>query len=106
MNNNSSTVKVVTILDYIGILFLVGLFVEKDNEDVRFHTNQGLILFLFMVVINAGGFLLRLVPFIGGLLQGLLGLLGLAFMVLGIVNAAQGLRRPLPIIGTLFQFIK
>lgn len=106
MNNNSGTVKVITILDYIGILFILGLFVEKDNEDVRFHTNQGLILFLFEIVVNIAGFLLALIPFIGGLLQGLLGLLCVVFMILGIVNAAQGQRKPLPVIGTLFQFIK
>jgi len=41
MNNNNSTVKLITILDYIGILFILGFFVEKDNEDVKFHTNQG-----------------------------------------------------------------
>ena len=44
MNNNNSTVKLITILDYIGILFILGFFVEKDNEDVKFHTNQGIIL--------------------------------------------------------------
>lgn len=46
-----NTAKVICILDYFSVLCLLGLFVEKDNPDVRFHTNQGLILFLLEVII-------------------------------------------------------
>ena len=28
---NNSTAKVITILDYIGFLWILGLFVEKNN---------------------------------------------------------------------------
>ena len=52
MNNNNSTVKLITILDYIGILFILGFFVEKDNEDVKFHTNQGIILCIFDIAVS------------------------------------------------------
>lgn len=54
MKNNKKVVKVVNendnekiyrVLSYIGLLWLVGLFVkEKDNKDVRFHVGQGMIL--------------------------------------------------------------
>lgn len=54
MNNNNSTVKLITILDYIGILFILGFFVEKDNEDVKFHTNQGIILCIFDIAVSIG----------------------------------------------------
>ena len=37
---------------------------------------------------------------------GLLGIVCLVLAILGIVNAAQGLQKPLPVIGTLFSFIK
>ncbi len=109
---NNSTVKVITILDYIGILFLLGLFIEKDNEDVRYHTNQGLILCLFEILIGVISGILqifRFIPLVGwvfGLLSTLLWLLAVAMMILGIVHAAQGERKPLPVIGNLFTFIK
>ena len=85
MNNNNSTVKLITILDYIGILFILGFFVEKDNEDVKFHTNQGIILCIFDIAVS--------------IVASILG-------ILGIVHAAKGERTPLPVIGKLFTFIK
>lgn len=112
MNSNASTVKAITILDYIGIFCILGFFIEKDNEDVRFHTNQGLILLLFDIVLGVASVvlqLLRFIPVVGwifGLVSWLLGLAAFAFMILGIVHAAQGERRPLPLIGNLFSFIK
>ena len=39
-----NTAKLITILDYVSFLCLIGLFVERDDENVRFHTNQGLLL--------------------------------------------------------------
>lgn len=106
MGENNSTVKVITILDYIGILWILGLFVEKDNPAVKFHTNQGLTLFLLEIVVSVASVILAFIPFIGGLIGGLLGIACFVFMILGIVNAAQGQCKPLPIIGGLFNIIK
>lgn len=44
--------KVFGILAYIGILFLVPLFAAKDSQYARFHTNQGLVLFIAEVILN------------------------------------------------------
>ena len=47
--------KLMGILSYLGIFVLIPLFVEKSNRFVRFHVNQGLILFavqIFMIFIN------------------------------------------------------
>ncbi len=106
MQSSDSTVRVVTILDYVGLLWILGLFIEKDNQDVRFHTNQGLILFITEIIVGVLCFFLRFIPFVGGLLSGLLGLLCVVYMVLGILHAVNGQRRPLPVIGTLFTFIR
>ena len=105
MNNNNSTVKLITILDYIGILFILGFFVEKDNEDVKFHTNQGIILCIFDSILGV----FHWIPFVGwvfSLIATLLWLLVAAMVILGIVHAAKGERTPLPVIGKLFTFIK
>lgn len=103
--NNNGTAKVISILDYIGILWILGLLVEKDNPDVKFHTNQGLVLFLLDVVVgvvNAVFGFLSFIPVVGTLLSIVGWALGVAcfvLMILGIVNAAQGQRKPLPVIG-------
>lgn len=108
MAQNNSTAKVISILDYIGILWILGLFIEKDDPDVKFHTNQGLILFLLEVVTGVFS-VLSVIPILGivfTLAGGLLGIVCLVLAILGIVNAAQGLQKPARSIGTLFSFIK
>ena len=64
MAQNNSTAKVISILDYIGILWILGLFIEKDDPDVKFHTNQGLILFLLEVVTGVFS-VLSVIPILG-----------------------------------------
>lgn len=106
-DNNSA--KVICILDYFSVLCLLGLFVEKDNPDVRFHTNQGLILFLLEVAIGVISTILRWIPVLGFIIRiicSLLSLVCVALAIVGIVNVAQNQRRPLPVIGNLFTFIK
>ena len=95
MNNNNSTVKLITILDYIGILFILGFFVEKDNEDVKFHTNQGIILCIFDIAVSIVASILGVfhwIPFVGwvfSLIATLLWLLeaaGIAFFAADLVG--------------------
>lgn len=106
MSENNSTAKVITILDYFGILWILGLFVEKDNPAVKFHTNQGLILFIYDMIVGVASVILAFIPFVGGIIAGLLSLSCFVLMILGIVNAAKGQCKPLPIIGGLFNIIR
>lgn len=105
MENNNATAKVISILDYIGFLWILGLFVEKDDPHVKFHTNQGLVLFLLDVVVgivNVVFSFLSFIPVVGLLLSIVVWVLYVGcfvLMILGIVNAAQGQQKPLPLIG-------
>jgi uncharacterized membrane protein len=88
--------KVMAILAYIWILFLVPLLAAKDSRFARYHAYQGVALFIAWVLVNV---ITRLLP---ANLSGLgwiasLGLLVLA--VIGIMNAFQGRAKPLPLIG-------
>ena len=47
--------KVMGILAYFGILFLIPLLAAKDSQYARFHTNQGILLFIFSVALNIIG---------------------------------------------------
>ena len=93
--------KIFGILGYIGILWLIPLCAGK-TEFCRFHANQGLVLFLACIVLEVAGSILSFIPivgFVGLIISSLVGLEYLIFMIIGIINAAQGQMKELPIIG-------
>ncbi|HOG92997.1 MAG TPA: hypothetical protein PLE80_05445 [Opitutaceae bacterium] len=75
-----------------------------------FHCNQGLILFLVCLVIWIPMVIIGLIPFIGFIIWFVVAplvCLGLfVLMILGIINAAKGVCKPLPLLGTLFTLVK
>ena len=92
--------KVFGILAYI--IFFIPLIAAKDSPFAKYHANQGLALFLTMIVSLTALTILEFVPFVGfvfGLLHVLVYLGFMVLVVLGIVNAAAGKCVPLPIIG-------
>lgn len=101
-----SNEKVYGVLGYIGILFLVPLLAGK-TEFSKFHANQGLVLFLADIVlgvligITAGvlGLLGVIGVVLGSIVSGALGLVIFVLMIMGIINAANGEMKPLPVIG-------
>jgi len=87
--------KGMAILAYI--IFLIPLLAAKDSKFAMYHANQGLVLFLAAVVINVVG---GIIPFIGWFIILPLGnLLVIVLAVLGIINAAKGETKALPLIG-------
>lgn len=93
--------KVMGILSYIFILWLVPLLAAPQSKFARVHANQGLVLFLADLVCGVIGFVLNLIPLVGGILGWLLGVVILVLMILGIVNAATGKAKELPLIGKI-----
>ena len=94
--------KVYAILAYIGLLFLVPLLAAPNSKFARYHTNQGIVLFLATVITMAGSFVVMMIPFIGcvaWLFPFIIGGAAVVFMILGVVNAAAGQYKPLPLIG-------
>ncbi len=102
-NNNgagilSSDEKGLSVLAYISILFIIPLLAKPDSRYCRFHANQGLVLFLLGNLVT---FALRLVPFGHGVLAWAWGLFSFVLMIIGIINAAQGNTKELPLIGSI-----
>lgn len=102
------------ILAYLGILVLVPIFAARKSNFVRFHANQGLVLFLAEL---AWGFASRIViralvhtwswSFLS-LWSGLSTLVYIGFSVfavIGIINAVQGSTKPMPFWGR-FRLLK
>ena len=88
----------VAILAYI-IFFLPLLTEAKNDPFVKFHVKQGLVVFLLACVVQVIGFVI----FFGGMLISVLYLGVLVLAIIGIMNAANGEQKELPIVG---QFAK
>ncbi|MFD2556601.1 DUF4870 domain-containing protein [Sphingobacterium tabacisoli] len=99
------TPKVQSILSYLGILWLVAFFAGKEerNDLSIYHMKQGLGLFIIAIVSNTtAGIALTLVPSLSFIIS-VFGLVFFIFMILGIIAAANEVKKPLPLIGKLFE---
>lgn len=100
MNN-----RTLSIISYISIVgWLIAYFMGKEKMDMllKYHLRQSLglaiVSILFSVALNI---VATIVPALG-----ILGIISLAFLllwVIGIINAANGAQKPLPVIGKIFE---
>ena len=102
--NDAENNKGMAVVAYL--LFFIPLITgdHKKSPFVMFHTNQGLVLFIFSV----GGWIVSsilMIILIGIFLGTVVGITSLAFLIIGIINAVQGRMKPLPLIGK-FEIIK
>ena len=104
-----SNEKVFGILAYFGILWLIPLL-AGNTQFSKFHANQGIILFIFDIIIGIVAGVFAVIPFAGWVVAGIIGGIGgLALFILaimGIVNAANGQMKPVPVLGNLFTIVK
>ena len=91
--------KVMALLAYI--IFLIPLLAAKDSKFARFHTNQGLVLFIGAILSSV----ITVIPIIGWIIAPIAGLAITVLAIIGIVNALGGKAKELPIIGK-FKILK
>lgn len=109
IDSEDFNVKFLSILAYIGPLFLVGKFsAENKNPDVMFHTNQGKRLFIALILayLSVGFiyFLIReFIPVMANIVivavWVAINLIWLAGVIYGTFNAIKMLRKRIPFIG-------
>jgi uncharacterized membrane protein len=88
--------KILAAIGYLWILFLVPLLFKKDDPFCQHHGKQGLVLFIFSLIVSLLGGL----PVIGWLLIAPLGwIITVALMILGILKALQGELWEMPYLG-------
>lgn len=105
--------KVLAAVGYIPVLFLVPLLAAPQSGYAKFHANQGLILTLTSLVLFVArevlcaifGILPLLRDFIPTIISTVISVAVIAYMVIGIIYAAQGKAKRLPIIGGLLNII-
>jgi len=86
------------------IFFLIPLLTEAKNDPfVKYHIKQGLLIFITEIIV---GIVNYIIPWYLWSLEGLLGLVVFILVIIGIMNAAKGEEKPLPIIGKFGEQLK
>ena len=79
---------------------LVFFLIEKDSKFVKFHAMQSIITFVALTVIM---WIANVIPLIGWLIAGLVGLLALVLWIILMIKAYNGEKFKLPVIGELAE---
>ena len=108
MNESNGNIRFLSAISYVSILFIIGHFaVEKNNPDLRFHTFQGGVLFVFFTVLYSIDFLLYLLLSAFPVVQTIIILLltvgisvaNIMLVIMGISYALQFKQGFLPFVG-------
>ncbi|MFH0804893.1 MAG: hypothetical protein V1916_01715 [Patescibacteria group bacterium] len=93
VNTGASDSNLMAALSYVWILSVVMLIYKKNDEFVKFHAKQGLILFLISFV--------GIVPFLGWFIW----IIVVIAMIFGFIKALSGERWKVPLVGDLAEKI-
>lgn len=99
-----SSSNLMAVLAYLGILIIVPVLTAKDEPFVKFHIKQGIALIILWVIIWFFSFVFGILTFAIGFpiffLSSFLWGLSVILVIIGIVNAAGGKMKELPLIGS------
>jgi uncharacterized membrane protein len=95
-NNDTGMAIVAYILFFIPLIFS-----QNRSAFLNFHINQGLILFVVSVILGIVASVVNV-----GFLSWIFNIFTLIMIIMGIMNAAKGETKALPLIGNLFNVIK
>lgn len=110
--NDINSNKAMAILAYFGPLVLIPIFATKQSKFARYHSNQGLVLLIASILYGiAYSILSSIILAISWRLYFIVSIIGLVSIVItilaiiGIINAATGKAKELPLIGK-FKILK
>lgn len=95
----SSNKTLMLVLAYLGLLALIPLLVEKDDQEVQWHAKHGLVLTAFWIVVFMVFTMLSFIPGVGcitSIVSLFLPIPMLIIMILCIVKAMNGQRFKIP----------
>ena len=100
--NNGKTVAIVSYITLIG--WIVALIIHSDKKTSlgAYHLRQSLGLMILGLAVGILRFILSMLPF-GGVIAMALAFGMLALWLFGIINAANGEEKPMPVVGGMFQ---
>lgn len=89
--------KMLGVLSYLNFLVLIPLFAGGRDEFVKKHMKQGLFLLLCLVLLP----FVLIIPLLGWVIGGVWAAMLLILWVVGIISAATGREKSLPLVGKL-----
>jgi uncharacterized membrane protein len=84
--------KTMGVLAYF--IFFLPLLVDSKNEFGRFHSNQGLLVFILSIIASIVGSIIPILGWVGSILV-------LVLAIIGIINASKEEMKELPLIGSI-----
>ncbi len=85
---------------YLWVLIIIPFLTEAKNDPfVKFHLRQGLALIIFDVVGWFVGMFIWIIPILGLLIMWVWWITALVLVIIGIMNALNGVEKELPLIG-------
>ena len=93
--------KAMAIFAYIGPMVFIPMFAAKQSKFAHFHAVQGFTLFIFEAAVYTLSYIFFFIPYMWwlGFITNLVIIPLVVFSILGIVSAAKGEARVLPIVG-------
>jgi uncharacterized membrane protein len=89
VNNN-----LYAILSYLWIFCLIPVLMKKDDEFVRFHAKQGLVLFILEMAVAIIG----IIPLLGSFIYVLGILICVILSIIGIIQVLMGNKWKIPVV--------
>jgi len=99
---DSSSVNMIAILSYLGILLIIPLMTSRNDDFVKYHVKQGIVLLVTAVAIS----LIAWFPIIGWI-AGFFAWIGCVILaIIGIINVVQGKKNNFPLLDSLLISLK
>ncbi len=98
---DNKTLSIVSYITVFGWLISFVLGKDKSNSLLKYHLKQSLGLVIFSIALSVILNIIFLVAKIG--ILSILGLIPLVLAIIGIINAANEVEKPLPLIGKMFE---
>jgi len=97
--NDGKNIAIIAYLTIIGLIIAFVLNNEKRNDFATYHIRQSLGIFLTLFVSGVMSY----IPFIGWIISAITALLMIILWIIGIINAANGNKKPVPLLGEYYN---
>ncbi|MVZ61722.1 hypothetical protein GQF63_06805 [Sphingobacterium humi] len=97
--NDGKNIAIIAYLTIIGLIIAFVLNNEKKNDFASFHIRQSLGIMLMMFAVSIVSYL----PYIGGIIAIAGFIFGVILWIMGIMNAVNGNKKPVPVVGERFS---
>ncbi len=95
MDQDTKDNRVLSLFCYLSMMVILPLVAQPNSAYVRYHANQGIVLILFLLCASV----VSIIPILGWIVTCVCYIFGFICMIIGIVHACKGEKKPLPLIG-------